>query len=114
MSDNNDKNKGNGKSGGRSSGKRSKGDHDLYAQVSCSFCGKSESQVVRLIAGPGVFICNECVALCDEILNEDFDRLRPRINAGYGRSDESGAHQEASTSMSSARNAPKSVSRCGL
>ena len=35
-------------------------------------CGKSESQVVRLIAGPGVFICNECVALCDEILNEDF------------------------------------------
>jgi ATP-dependent Clp protease ATP-binding subunit ClpX len=72
MSDNNDKNKGNGKSGGRSSGKRSKGDHDLYAQVSCSFCGKSESQVVRLIAGPGVFICNECVALCDEILNEDF------------------------------------------
>lgn len=72
MPDNNDKNKGNGRSGGRNGGKRSKGDNDLYTQTSCSFCGKSESQVVRLIAGPGVFICNECVALCDEILNEDF------------------------------------------
>lgn len=37
----------------------------------CSFCGKSEAEVNRLIAGPGVFICNECVSLCDEILSED-------------------------------------------
>lgn len=37
----------------------------------CSFCGKDETQVNRLIAGPGVFICNECVSLCDEILGED-------------------------------------------
>jgi ATP-dependent protease Clp ATPase subunit len=36
----------------------------------CSFCGKKQSQV-RLIAGPGVFICSECVALCNEILAHD-------------------------------------------
>ena len=76
MPDNSDKNKGNGKGGNRS---RRSGDGDggdLYTPVSCSFCGKSESQVVRLIAGPGVFICNECVALCDEILSED---LKPDL-----------------------------------
>ena len=34
----------------------------------CSFCGKSEKEVKRLIAGPGVFICDECVGLCDALL----------------------------------------------
>jgi ribosomal protein L37AE/L43A len=34
----------------------------------CSFCGKRQDQVRRLIAGPGVWICNECVVLCVEIL----------------------------------------------
>lgn len=67
MADHNDKNKPANRSGKRS------GDNggDGYTPVSCSFCGKSESQVTRLIAGPGVFICNECVALCEEILNDD-------------------------------------------
>jgi len=37
----------------------------------CSFCGKSQHQVERLIAGPKVFICNECVALCDDIIEEE-------------------------------------------
>ena len=37
----------------------------------CSFCGKSSEQVRRLVAGPGVFICNECVDLCCDILDED-------------------------------------------
>lgn len=36
----------------------------------CSFCGKDQSQVARLIAGPEVMICNECVELCSEILGE--------------------------------------------
>ena len=35
--------------------------------VHCSFCGKREDQVKRLIAGPGVFICDECVDLCCDI-----------------------------------------------
>ncbi len=43
----------------------------------CSFCGKDETQVSRLIAGPGVFICNECVSLCDEILGEDLVNIHP-------------------------------------
>lgn len=37
----------------------------------CSFCGKPQNQVKRLIAGPNVYICNECVELCDNILNEE-------------------------------------------
>ena len=36
--------------------------------LSCSFCGKSQKVVSKLIAGPGVYICNECVGLCDDIL----------------------------------------------
>ena len=42
----------------------------LY-NLCCSFCGKSQDEVERLIAGPDVFICNECVALCDEIIAQD-------------------------------------------
>jgi hypothetical protein len=39
--------------------------------VKCSFCGKSNKQVTKLIAGPGVYICNECVGLCGDILAEE-------------------------------------------
>jgi len=39
----------------------------------CSFCGKTQNQVKKLIAAPGVFICNECVDLCCEILTEESD-----------------------------------------
>lgn len=46
---------------------RARAGHD----VSCSFCNKPARQVHRLIAGPGVYICNECVSLCDDILDED-------------------------------------------
>ena len=41
-------------------------------QIRCSFCGKKEGQVKRLIAGPGVFICDECIDLCCEILHDDY------------------------------------------
>lgn len=37
----------------------------------CSFCGKGENRVRRLVAGPGVFICDQCVRLCNEILDSD-------------------------------------------
>ena len=39
--------------------------------VHCSFCGKSQSEVQKIVAGPGVFICNECVALCQEIIDQE-------------------------------------------
>ena len=39
--------------------------------VRCSFCGKSQDEVRKLVAGPGVYICNECVDLCKEIIDEE-------------------------------------------
>jgi hypothetical protein len=45
----------------------------------CSFCSKSQQQVRKLIAGPGVYVCDECVALCNEIIDEELagDPLDP-------------------------------------
>src|SRR5438034_3255060 len=60
---------------------------DGNEQLLCSFCGKSQRQVKKLIAGPGVYICDECIDLCNEINDEelttpahlDLDNLpRPR------------------------------------
>src|ERR1700761_5217101 len=60
---------------------------DSNEQLLCSFCGKSQRQVKKLIAGPGVYICDECIDLCNEIIDEeltapatlDLDNLpRPR------------------------------------
>ena len=39
--------------------------------LKCSFCGKSQKQVKKLIAGPGVYICDECIELCNEIIEEE-------------------------------------------
>ena len=44
---------------------------DNEATPRCSFCGKKQSEVVKLIAGPNAYICNECIELCMDILNED-------------------------------------------
>ena len=41
--------------------------------VRCSFCGKRENQASRLIAGPGVYICSDCVAACSELLRDEYD-----------------------------------------
>src|SRR6056300_418140 len=46
---------------------KSDGDRLLY----CSFCGKSQHEVRKLIAGPSVFICDECVELCNDIIREE-------------------------------------------
>ncbi len=45
--------------------------HDNF--LKCSFCGKSQKEVRKLIAGPTVYICDECVGLCNEIMAEEFD-----------------------------------------
>jgi ATP-dependent Clp protease ATP-binding subunit ClpX len=42
-------------------------------QLKCSFCGKTQEQVRRLVAGPGVYICDECIELCQEIIEEEFE-----------------------------------------
>ncbi len=45
--------------------------NDTSEQLLCSFCGKSQRQVKKLIAGPGVYICDECIDLCNEIIDEE-------------------------------------------
>ena len=50
-------------------------------QLVCNFCGKKKLDVDRLIAGPGVHICNECIALCNEILEEDHPGVARRVQA---------------------------------
>jgi len=50
---------------------KTKGANNKYDPFECSFCGKPETEVNRLIAGPGVFICNECISLCEQILEEE-------------------------------------------
>jgi ATP-dependent Clp protease ATP-binding subunit ClpX len=47
------------------------------AHLKCSFCGKSQEQVRKLIAGPGVYICDECIDLCNEILDEELVEGQP-------------------------------------
>ena len=39
--------------------------------LKCSFCGKTQKQVKKLIAGPGVYICDECIDLCNEIIEDE-------------------------------------------
>jgi ATP-dependent Clp protease ATP-binding subunit ClpX len=47
--------------------------NDDKKQLKCSFCGKNQDQVRRLIAGPGVYICDECIELCSEIISDEFE-----------------------------------------
>ncbi|MEI6428582.1 MAG: ATP-dependent protease ATP-binding subunit ClpX [Pseudanabaena sp. ELA607] len=55
------------------------------SHLKCSFCGKSQEQVRKLIAGPGVYICDECVDLCNEILDEElFNQAPPQTTAKRG------------------------------
>ena len=49
-------------------------------QLKCSFCGKNQDQVRRLIAGPNVYICDECVELCDEIIQEEVEEVTEEEN----------------------------------
>ena len=49
---------------------------DDNKELHCSFCGKSESEVQKLISGPGVYICDECVSLCNGILEGDYEKGR--------------------------------------
>lgn len=59
--------------------------YDENKQLKCSFCGKPQSQVNRLVAGPGVYICDECIQVCQEILNQQYETegLRTEQKAQY-------------------------------
>ena len=54
--------------------------NDEHRSVRCSFCGKHQEQVARIIAGPGAYICNECVQLCMSILDEDYEADEPQTS----------------------------------
>src|SRR6478752_1124048 len=51
--------------------------NDEKGQLKCSFCGKSQDEVRKLVAGPGVYICDECVELCNDILTEELENGAP-------------------------------------
>ena len=46
--------------------------NDTPKGVKCSFCGKTQESVRKIIAGPGVYICNECIGLCNEIIESEY------------------------------------------
>ena len=58
------------------------------SHLKCSFCGKSQEQVRKLIAGPGVYICDECVELCNEILDEELMENAAGMTPSVARSPE--------------------------
>lgn len=53
------------------------------SSIRCSFCGKTQGEVKQLIAGPNIFICNECVELCNEIIREDQEKERFRFGDSF-------------------------------
>lgn len=53
-------------------------------KVKCSFCGKTQNQVHKLLAGPGVYICDQCIDLCSEIIEEEFGSMGERYDDDTG------------------------------
>jgi ATP-dependent Clp protease ATP-binding subunit ClpX len=52
-------------------------------ELVCSFCGKSQDEVKKLIAGPSVYICDECVSLCNEIIQEEYEQKEKDRERGF-------------------------------
>jgi len=63
----------------------------------CSFCGKSHSEVRKLIAGPGVYICDSCITVCKGILDKEFKEENKKAKTRSG----SPSRRTLSTSLSS-------------
>ena len=77
--------------------------------IRCSFCGRGQDEVARLVSGPSVYICSECVKLCNDILEGELEREQP---VAGGAAAQAGRDQEASsTSTSSGRTRPRRRSR---
>ncbi len=80
------------------------------SHLKCSFCGKSQEQVRKLIAGPGVYICDECVDLCNEILDEELFESGPSSAPAAAPT----ARREAAAVEQRRRTTPRSASRLSL
>ncbi len=70
------------------------------SHLKCSFCGKSQEQVRKLIAGPGVYICDECVDLCNEILDEELFDSSATVAQPVPRREQAPERRRASTPIS--------------
>ncbi len=81
------------------------------SHLKCSFCGKSQEQVRKLIAGPGVYICDECVDLCNEILDEELFESGPSSSAPAAAPT---ARRETAAVEQRRRATPRSASRLSL
>ncbi|MBR0481954.1 MAG: ATP-dependent Clp protease ATP-binding subunit ClpX, partial [Firmicutes bacterium] len=57
--------------------------YDSSKELVCSFCSKPQSMVRRLIAGPDVYICDECVAMCQDILDEEFGKIKEEAQVDF-------------------------------
>lgn len=71
------------------------GDPGRKATLYCSFCGKSQHEVKKLIAGPTVFICDECVSICDDIIDDEGDHEILNVL----QADAAGGNQAHSTAL---------------
>jgi ATP-dependent Clp protease ATP-binding subunit ClpX len=80
------------------------------SHLKCSFCGKSQEQVRKLIAGPGVYICDECVDLCNEILDEELFESGPSSAAPAAAA----AARREPAAVERRRSTPRSASRLAL
>ncbi len=77
------------------------------SHLKCSFCGKSQEQVRKLIAGPGVYVCDECVDLCNEILDEELFDSNSSVTSPAPRRDQSSERRRKSSSALSLTQIPK-------
>lgn len=62
--------------------------NDENKEYRCSFCGKNHNQVKRLIAGPDIYICDECVKLCQDIIDEEFGQTVTEETTGLLKPEE--------------------------
>ncbi|NEQ34506.1 MAG: ATP-dependent protease ATP-binding subunit ClpX [Leptolyngbya sp. SIO4C5] len=77
------------------------------SHLKCSFCGKSQEQVRKLIAGPGVYICDECVDLCNEILDEELFDSSAAVSQPVQRREAPPERRRSSTSPIALNQIPK-------
>ncbi|MGC1309519.1 MAG: ATP-dependent protease ATP-binding subunit ClpX [Phormidesmis sp.] len=77
------------------------------SHLKCSFCGKSQEQVRKLIAGPGVYVCDECVDLCNEILDEELFDSNSSVASPAPRREQTPERRRKSPSRISLNQIPK-------
>ena len=73
---------------------------DGHGNLQCSFCGKSQKEVKKLIAGPTVYICDECIGLCNDIIAEEIEKEEQK---GYDPDDFQFSNQDPGVAAAAMR-----------